>query len=86
MFWSFSIPFTRYVLGVHSLDQILFGVTLGIWGGLTCHFIIRDHLINYIEESFRHQGINESSFGEAQRNQDVSNTKINHGDNSMETH
>jgi len=54
IFWPATIPFTRYVLGVHSLDQILFGVSLGIWGGLTCHFVIRDHVINHMEESFRH--------------------------------
>jgi membrane-associated phospholipid phosphatase len=60
LFWPCTIPFTRYVLGVHSLDQILFGVTLGLWGGLTCHFVIRDHIINHVEESFRHQGLIES--------------------------
>lgn len=60
LFWPCTIPFTRYVLGVHSLDQILFGVTLGLWGGLTCHFVIRDHIINHVEESLRHQGLIEN--------------------------
>jgi hypothetical protein len=41
------MPLSRYILGVHSLDQIVYGSLLGVWAGLTCHLILRDHLINY---------------------------------------
>ena len=44
-----TIPFGRYVLGAHSLDQIIYGTTLGIWSGLTMHFLVRDNLISHIE-------------------------------------
>lgn len=41
LFWAAGIPFSRYLLGVHSLDQIVFGSTLGLWSGLTLHFVLR---------------------------------------------
>lgn len=37
--------YTRLVLGVHSLDQVLFGLMLGAWFALTAHFLIRIPLI-----------------------------------------
>lgn len=40
------MPFARFYLGVHSLDQILYGTSLGIWGGIVCHFLLRDGVIN----------------------------------------
>ena len=59
LFWAAVIPFTRYILGAHSLDQIIFGITLGIWGGLTCHFVIRDHIIDHIENALISQHLND---------------------------
>ena len=59
--WALTVPFSRYVLGVHSLDQILFGVTLGFWGAITCHFVIRDHFIAHIEVALQHQGLLEGA-------------------------
>ena len=48
-YWAISIPITRYVLGVHSLDQIIYGSSLGIWAGLTCHFILRDVVLTHVK-------------------------------------
>eukprot|EP00356_Strombidium_inclinatum_P011479 CAMPEP_0170480330 /NCGR_PEP_ID=MMETSP0208-20121228/1212_1 /TAXON_ID=197538 /ORGANISM="Strombidium inclinatum, Strain S3" /LENGTH=154 /DNA_ID=CAMNT_0010752861 /DNA_START=310 /DNA_END=771 /DNA_ORIENTATION=+ len=31
LYWAASIPFTRYLMGVHSLNQIVYGSSLGIW-------------------------------------------------------
>ena len=45
----FTISFGRYVLGAHSLDQIIYGVSLGIWSGFTMHFLVRDNFISHIE-------------------------------------
>ena len=45
LFWAITIPFSRWMLGVHSLDQIIYGTTLGWWTILTCHFVIRDNLL-----------------------------------------
>ena len=49
IFWVFIIPFSRYVLGAHSLNQILFGSLLGIFQGFTMHFIIRDRVLRLTE-------------------------------------
>lgn len=50
MFWFFGIPFSRYLMGVHSLDQLLFGNSLGVVGGFTMHFLVRDHLIRNFDK------------------------------------
>ena len=47
--WSAVMPLSRYYLGVHSLDQILLGTCLGIWGGLVSHFLLRDNIMNLIK-------------------------------------
>ena len=48
LFFAGSIPYSRYLLGAHSLDQIVYGSTIGIWCGFTLHLLIRDHLMNHI--------------------------------------
>ena len=45
MWWYLSIPYSRYVMGVHSIDQIVFGTTIGTWSGLMFHFLLRDHIL-----------------------------------------
>jgi membrane-associated phospholipid phosphatase len=50
LYWAITIPYTRFLLGVHSLDQIVYGSTLGVWAGFTMHFLVRDHLMNNVEE------------------------------------
>ena len=50
MIWFFGIPFSRYLMGVHSLDQLLFGNSLGVVGGFTMHFLVRDHLIRNFDD------------------------------------
>ena len=49
VYWSASIPYSRFLMGVHSLDQIIFGATLGLWGGFFLHFLVRDNLLNHLE-------------------------------------
>lgn len=51
LFWTFSIPYTRLLMGVHSLNQVIFGLSLGVWSGLFLHFIVRDHFLKHIENS-----------------------------------
>ena len=50
IFWAVTIPYTRFVMGVHSLDQIMFGSSLGVWSGLTMHFLVRDNLLRHVEK------------------------------------
>lgn len=58
LYWAMSIPYSRFLMGVHSLDQIVYGSSLGIWAALTMHFLVRDTLISHIESS----GINKLKY------------------------
>ena len=49
-YWAITIPITRYILGVHSLDQVIYGSFLGLWAGFTCHFLLRDIIIKHIKK------------------------------------
>jgi hypothetical protein len=42
-------------MGVHSLDQILLGGCLGFLNAFTHHFMIRDHLMIFIEKATKHE-------------------------------
>ena len=48
MIWSIGIPASRLIIGVHSLDQIILGGLLGIWGGFTVHFVFRNWIIRHV--------------------------------------
>lgn len=50
IFWAVTIPYTRFLMGVHSLDQIVYGSSLGVWTGLFLHFYARDNVIRFIEK------------------------------------
>jgi membrane-associated phospholipid phosphatase len=47
MFWALAIPFSRYLLGVHSLDQVVYGFSLGLWSAITLHFVLREPIIKH---------------------------------------
>ena len=64
LLWGTFIPFSRYLVGVHSVDQILQGSLLGLWEGLTLHFCVRDNLLNWMFSIIRHK--NDSSEEEQQ--------------------
>ena len=38
LFWAASIPYSRFLMGVHSLDQIVYGSSIGIVSGFFMHF------------------------------------------------
>ena len=42
-----TIGYSRLILGMHSLNQIIFGLLLGIWVALTCHYSFYDRLLNH---------------------------------------
>mmetsp|Transcript_16511 Transcript_16511/g.28045 ORF Transcript_16511/g.28045 Transcript_16511/m.28045 type:complete len:145 (-) Transcript_16511:1056-1490(-) len=48
LIWGIGIPLSRFIVGVHSLDQIIYGCSLGIWGGLVLHYVVRVPLIIHI--------------------------------------
>lgn len=55
LYWAASIPYTRYVMGLHSADQLVYGSTLGVWSGFFMHFYFRDNFIYYVEKVFLSQ-------------------------------
>jgi membrane-associated phospholipid phosphatase len=57
--WAGSIPFSRYLLGAHSLDQIVFGMINGTFNGIILHFFVRDHFIDHIEWVLTEQNLGE---------------------------
>ena len=40
-----SIGYSRLFLGVHSLNQVLYGLSCGLWLAISAHFIAREPLI-----------------------------------------
>ena len=65
LFWQFSIPYTRLVMGVHSPNQILFGNMCGNWCALFLHFVVRDRLILHVEKIMKQQKLSSSGSEEA---------------------
>ena len=49
IFWVLSMPTSRYIGGMHTLNQILFGSTLGLYFGFICHFLLRDRVVGAFE-------------------------------------
>ena len=48
-----AICYSRLFLGVHSLNQVILGLKLGIWFALTSHFIVREPMTELIENIMR---------------------------------
>ena len=44
-----TIAYSRLVIGAHSLDQVLFGLMIGLWFALSVHYLIRDELMKMIQ-------------------------------------
>ena len=48
--FSFSIGYSRLILGVHSLDQIIYGLSLGVWIAFTMQYCVRPDLDPHIKQ------------------------------------
>lgn len=46
---SLAIAFSRILLGVHSLNQVIFGLVIGIWATFTFHFCVRKPFFSHIK-------------------------------------
>jgi len=44
-----SVAYSRLFLGVHSLDQVIFGCAIGLWAVLSVHFILRESLMTHFK-------------------------------------
>ena len=75
LFYACTIPWTRFLMGVHSLDQIVYGLSLGIWSSLTSHFFIRDNLAAHIASIHDWQTKRRTSFASLDPSGSFSPTK-----------
>lgn len=48
-----SVAYSRFILGMHSLDQILFGILLGLWLAVSFHTIGYEALENHCKALWR---------------------------------
>jgi len=44
-----TISYSRMFLGVHSLNQVLYGFSLGLWFAITSEFLIRERLMELVK-------------------------------------
>lgn len=44
-----TIAYSRMFLGVHSLNQVLYGLSLGIWFAVTSEFMLRERFMSLIQ-------------------------------------
>lgn len=70
--WAVCIPFSRYLLGAHSLDQIVYGISNGVCEGLILHFFVRDPFIKHIENVLAVQNL-----GQEQRQAEIRKMHLN---------
>ena len=47
-----SVGFSRMILGVHSLDQVVYGWLIGVWFALTFHFCVHEPLLSTCKAVF----------------------------------
>ena len=50
----FVIGYSRFILGVHALNQVLFGFAFGIWIALAYHFICKKLIFDYVKNTIYH--------------------------------
>ena len=48
--FGLSIAYSRLFVGVHSINQVLFGLQLGVWFALSAHFIAREAVISICDD------------------------------------
>ena len=60
MIFGVTIGYSRLFMGVHSMDQIIFGWSLGIWIALTSHFVLRKPLNKHSEDLCKNNPVNRS--------------------------
>jgi membrane-associated phospholipid phosphatase len=49
--FSCMTGYSRMILGQHSLDQVFYGLALGVWAALTMHYCVRDRLFDHLKRN-----------------------------------
>lgn len=52
---NLAMGFSRLVLGVHSANQVLYGVLLGLWTVTWCVYFMRSALFKHVEKIANHE-------------------------------
>lgn len=58
--FGLSIAFSRLFLGVHSLDQVAFGLLIGAWSACFMHFVLKTSIDTEITELVSNTTVNHS--------------------------
>ena len=58
LFWLITLPYTRFVGGMHTSNQLLFGFTLGVYCAVVAHWLCRDKIIRTFEALFEERRSN----------------------------
>jgi len=45
-----SIMYSRLFVGVHSIDQVIFGAQIGIWCAFVLQFCLREYIFKEVQE------------------------------------
>ena len=48
LLFGLTIGYSRLFLGVHSLDQVLYGYLLGLWFTITWHYLVKNKLMFHV--------------------------------------
>lgn len=48
--WGGSVMYSRLFLGVHSIDQVVYGCCIGVWCAFLMQFCVKDHLMLEVKE------------------------------------
>jgi hypothetical protein len=46
--FGLNMGFARIYLGVHSIDQVVYGFLIGIWSAFYFHYCLRENIIKHI--------------------------------------
>lgn len=52
LYWVITLPYSRYIGGMHTLNQLLFGATLGVYCAVVAHLLFRDRILRTFEALF----------------------------------
>ena len=55
LLFSLLVAYSRLLLGVHSIDQVIFGGLLGTWLAFSIHFLVREPLKKHLEKVITRQ-------------------------------
>lgn len=52
------IGFSRLYVGAHSMNQILYGWSLGLWLAFYFHYCVRKYIITHVHDILLHNNMN----------------------------